>query len=163
MKKELFVKFSATADFPDATYELKLAVRRAILATLDYESFPYGAEVSVTLCDNAYIRKLNKKFRNKDKHTDVLSFPMYEGGDFPMEECISGAMLGDIVISLERAREQAEEVGNTFIREVAFLAIHSTLHLLGYDHELSPDDEEAQCLAQREIVSTLDFDFGDNK
>jgi probable rRNA maturation factor len=65
--------------------------------------------------------------------------------------------LGDIVISVERAKEQAKELGNSTTREIAFLAIHSTLHLLGYDHERSEDDEEAQCLAQREIIETLKF------
>ena len=59
------------------------------------------------------------------------------------------------MISLERAKEQAEELGNTFLHEVAFLTIHSTLHLLGYDHERSSDDEEAQCLAQREIIGGM--------
>jgi probable rRNA maturation factor len=65
--------------------------------------------------------------------------------------------LGDIVISLDRAAEQAEEIGNTLIREVAFLAIHSTLHLLGYDHERSPEEDREQCALQREIISTIDI------
>lgn len=154
-ERSLFVKFSATGDFQEIDYQLKMTIREAILKTLDYESFQYDAEVSVTLCDNEYIKKLNKKFRNKDKSTDVLSFPMYDDGDFEISECISGAVLGDIVISLERAKEQADELGNTFLHEVAFLTIHSTLHLLGYDHERSSDDEEAQCLAQREIIGGM--------
>ena len=112
---------------------------------------------SVTLCDNEYIRVLNSRYRGKDKPTDVLSFPLYEDGNFTVAECISGAMLGDIVISLERAREQAEELGHGFLREVAFLAIHSTLHLLGYDHERSEADEEAQCSAQREIIEKVEI------
>lgn len=157
MERALFVKFSATDKFEDVDYTLKMTVRNAILATLEYEGFQYDAEVSVTFCDNAYIKELNKKYRNVDKHTDVLSFPMYEDGDFDMTECISGAMLGDIVISLERAKEQAKEVGNGFLREVAFLAIHSTLHLLGYDHERSAEAEEEQCRAQREIISGLEI------
>ena len=82
---------------------------------------------------------------------------MYDNGEFDLEECISGAMLGDIVISLQRAREQAEELGHGFLREVAFLTIHSTLHLLGYDHERGAEDEEAQCLAQREIIEELEI------
>jgi len=157
MKRGLFITFSATKKFDEVDYDLKMAIRNAILATLDYEAFQYDAEVSVTFCDNEYIRKLNKEYRNVDKHTDVLSFPMYEGGEFEMAECISGASLGDIVISVERAKEQADELGNTFIHEMSFLTVHSTLHLLGYDHELSKDDEEAQCLAQREIISTLEI------
>ncbi len=157
MKRGLFISFSATKSFAEVDYNLKMALRKAVLATLEYEGFQYDAEVSITLCDNEYIRALNKKYRNKDKSTDVLSFPMYEDGDFEMSECISGATLGDIVISVERAAEQARELGNSFIREMAFLTIHSTLHLLGYDHERSEDDEEAQCLAQREIISSLEI------
>ena len=154
--RELYITFIATRKFDESSYYLKKVVRDAIKATLDYESFPYDAEVSVTFCDNEYIRGLNKEFRNVDKHTDVLSFPMYDGGDFDEAECSMGAVLGDIVISLERAREQAEEIGNTFHREVAFLTVHSVLHLLGYDHERSPEDEEEQCKRQREIIENID-------
>ncbi|MBQ7327203.1 MAG: rRNA maturation RNase YbeY [Clostridia bacterium] len=144
---------------PEVTYDLKSVVRRAILATLDYEDLIFGAEVSVTFCDNEYIRKLNGEFRNKDSATDVLSFPMYDFEEEmePVTNPDGSVSLGDIVISLERAAEQAKEIGNSFEREVAFLAIHSTLHLLGYDHERSADDEEAQCLAQREIIESLSF------
>ena len=91
---------------------------------------------------------------NVDKPTDVLSFPMYDG-EFPYDECEHGCAIGDIVISLEKAEEQANELGHDLIREVAFLAIHSTLHLLGYDHERSPEDDEEQCRRQREILESL--------
>ena len=155
MERSLFIKFSATKDFFEADYNLKMVIREAVLRTLEYEGFQYDAEVSVTLCDNEYIHALNKKYRGVDRHTDVLSFPMYEDGDFVMAECISGATLGDIVISLERAKEQAAEVGNSFLREVAFLTVHSTLHLLGYDHERSAEAEEEQCGAQREIMKGM--------
>ena len=80
---------------------------------------------------------------------------MYDSGIFPPDECIAGAPLGDIVISIPRAIEQAAELGNTFLREVSFLTVHSTLHLLGYDHELSPEDDEKQCRIQKEIVALL--------
>jgi probable rRNA maturation factor len=113
--------------------------------------------VSVTFCDNEHIRKLNNEYRNKDSATDVLSFPMYEDGDFDEIECSMGAVLGDIVISIERAKEQAEEIGNSFHREVAFLTIHSMLHLLGYDHERSPEDEEEQCQRQKAIIETVNI------
>ena len=155
----LFISFSATGKFPECDYSLKYALRRAIEATLEYEDFPYGVELSVTLCDNAYIKELNKKFRDKDSSTDVLSFPMFDfddEDDLPLNPDRS-LTLGDIVISVERAAEQARELGNSTTREIAFLAIHSTLHLLGYDHERSEEDEEAQCLAQREIIETLKF------
>lgn len=151
------IRFSATKRFEETDYYLKTIIRKAVLKTLEHEKFKYDAEVSVTLCDNAYIRSLNKQYRGKDKHTDVLSFPIYDNGEFDMAECISGALLGDIVISLERAKEQACELGHSFIREVAFLTVHSTLHLLGYDHERSKEEDELQCRLQKEIVSTIEF------
>ena len=154
----LFISFSQTKKFPECDYEMKSLIRRAILATLDYEGFEYDTEVSVTFCDNEYIKVLNNEYRNKDSATDVLSFPMYDIDELESETNPDGSVsLGDIVISLERAAEQANELGHSLKREVAFLVIHSTLHLLGYDHELSKDDEEAQCLAPREIVETLEF------
>ena len=153
----LMIRFSKTKCFEEIDYYFKTVIRSAILATLEHEKFPYDAEVAVTLCDNEYIKKLNKEYRGKDSHTDVLSFPMYDRGDFDLGECISGAVLGDIVISIERAKEQAKELGNSFLYEVAFLVIHSTLHLLGYDHERSSEDDELQCRLQREIISGLEI------
>ena len=157
MKRELYVNFSATDKFEELDYEVKLAVRGAVYATLEREGFKYPAEVSVTFCSQEYIHGLNKKYRNVDKPTDVLSFPLYENGEFDDAECSLGAPLGDIVISVPRAKEQAEELGNSFVREVAFLTVHSTLHLLGYDHELSAEDDEAQCRAQREIIERVEI------
>ena len=157
MKNKLFINFSATKKMEEVDFELKSIIRQAIKKTLEYEGFEYDSEVSVTLTDNGYIKKLNKEYRNKNSATDVLSFPMY---DFYSEETDftdEPVTLGDIVISLERAAAQAKEIGNSFIREVAFLTIHSTLHLLGYDHERGEDDEEAQCRAQKEIIETIDF------
>ena len=151
------IRLAQSKRFDEVDYYFKTVIRRAILATLEHESFPYDAEVSVTLCDNEYIRALNKEYRGKDSHTDVLSFPIYDNGEFDLGECISGAVLGDIVISLERAAEQARELGNTFLYEIAFLVIHSTLHLLGYDHERSPEDDELQCRLQKEIIAGLEI------
>lgn len=155
MKSRLIIRFRATAEFPGITYEMKRAVRRAAEETLREERFPYDAELSVTFCDNAYIHALNRKFRGVDRPTDVLSFPLYEDGNFDMTECIGGAVLGDVVISLERAAEQAAELGHSTVREVAFLTVHSVLHLLGYDHERSSEEEEKQCAKQREIMKKL--------
>ena len=155
--RELYITFTATKRFEESSYYLKRVVREAVKETLDYENFPYDAEVSVTFCDNEYIRGLNNEFRGIDRHTDVLSFPMYEDGDFDEVECAGGAVLGDIVISIERAKEQAKEIGNTFHHEIAFLTVHSVLHLLGYDHERSPEDEEEQCRRQREIIENVDI------
>ncbi len=153
---ELRILFSKTGDFEKIDYYLKSVIRQAILKTLRYEKFAYDAEVSVTLCDNEHIKALNREFRNIDKETDVLSFPMYDSDElfFDSDEPV---MLGDIVISLERAEVQAKEVGNTFLEEVAFLAVHSTLHLLGYDHERSKEDDELQCERQRLIKETLEI------
>ena len=157
-KRSLTVYFSATERFPEISYELKTVIRNSVEATLDYESFPYEAEVSVTLCSADHIHALNKEFRGVDRPTDVLSFPMYDNGVFPPDECLAGAPLGDIVISVPRAKEQANELGNSFLREVAFLTVHSTLHLLGYDHERSAEDDEIQCRLQKEIVASLKLD-----
>lgn len=152
----LNVLFSATKSTENCGYKIKKTVRDAIRATLDYESFFSDVEVSVTFCDNEYIHKLNKEYRGMDKPTDVLSFPLLEKEE--LEETDGQAVaLGDIVISFERARQQAEEIGNSFEKEVAFLTIHSTLHLLGYDHE-KEDDEEEMFARQREIVAKLNVE-----
>lgn len=158
-ENKLFISFSATDKFDDCNYSLKYIVRRAILATLDYEGVDFDTRVSVTFCDNEYIKGVNKEYRNKDSATDVLSFPMFdfETESDPEPDPDGYVTIGDIVLSLERAKEQAREIGNSFEREVAFLVVHSTLHLLGYDHERSKDNEEAQCLAQKEIIETIEF------
>lgn len=156
-ERDLYIHFSATERFDEIDYVIKSIVRDAVDATLEYEGFPYPAEVSVTFCSAEYIRKLNKKYRNKNKATDVLSFPLYDGGDFDDEECSQLAALGDIVISVPRAIEQANELGNSFEREIAFLTVHSTLHLLGYDHERSAEDDELQCEKQRTIINLMNI------
>lgn len=157
MKNSLFVKFSATKKMDDVDYLLKKTVRDAIIATMKHENIGYDTEISVTFCDNAHIRKINKAYRGVDKHTDVLSFPLYDAGEIDDNDEFGAVALGDIVISLERAKEQAAELGHGFYREVAFLTIHSMLHLLGYDHEKSSEDEEKQCLAQRDIIENMEI------
>ena len=138
------------------TYKMKMLVRASVLATLAYEGYEPECELSVTFTDNEGIRAVNKEYRNIDKATDVLSFPLtdFEGGDEPPadEPTVS---LGDIVISLQRADEQAKEFGHSFEREVAFLSVHSTLHLLGYDHELSEEDDADMRRRQREILESM--------
>lgn len=153
---DLFIRFSRTRECPEADYGMKKIVRTAIRATLAHLDFEAPAEVSVTFCNNKYIREINREHRGVDKHTDVLSFPMWEADELTDLSWDEPVVLGDIVISLERAKEQAAEIGNEFRKEVAFLAIHSTLHLLGYDHERSPEDDEIQCALQREIIETID-------
>ncbi len=129
-------------------------VRRAVGQALKYENVPFLAELSVTFTDNAGIRRLNAEYRNIDRETDVLSFPLYEAGKIKAE-AETYTPLGDIVISLEKADEQAKEYGHSFEREVAFLTVHSVLHLLGYDHELSEDDERIMFEKQEEILRKM--------
>ncbi|MBE6554647.1 MAG: rRNA maturation RNase YbeY [Ruminococcaceae bacterium] len=136
----------------EITYSLKMLIRRAVLATLAAEGVTGHSEVSVTFTDNEGIRALNRRFREVDAPTDVLSFPLFEdgfaGADF-------GHMLGDIVLSLEKCRAQAEEFGHSFMRECAFLTVHSTLHLLGYDHETSEEDDADMRARQTAIVESM--------
>ena len=114
---------------------LRILIRRSCNAVLEYEKFDGPAEISVTFVDNARIAELNAQYRNKPMPTDVLSFPMGEDGAYDIDEDNGCKILGDIVISMERAMEQAELYGHTLQREVAYLTVHSMLHLLGYDHE----------------------------
>ena len=155
MKERTMIYFMNETDTP-IDYALKLLIRRAIISSLDYEGFENNAEVSVTFTDNEGIKALNAQYRGIDKETDVLSFPLtdFEGGDEPpVDEEITG--LGDIVISLEKAQAQADEYGHSFEREMAFLTVHSMLHLLGYDHVNSEkEDEEMRC-RQREILNNM--------
>ncbi|MBQ7290130.1 MAG: rRNA maturation RNase YbeY [Clostridia bacterium] len=138
-------------------YRVRLLIETAIEKTLAHERFRKDAEVSVSFVDNEEIHKLNLEFRGKDKPTDVLSFPMWEddelGGD--IDPALGAVMLGDIVISTERAMEQAEEYGHSFTREVCFLAVHSTLHLIGYDHETSEADEKYMNDTQEKILAKM--------
>ena len=126
-------------------------IRRAVNAALKYEEFERECEVSVTLVDNEAIHALNLEARGVDRPTDVLSFPMFDD-DFDNGEA---SILGDIVLSLERAREQAQEFGHSLEREIAFLTVHSVLHLLGYDHELSEEDEKQMFFKQEEILKIM--------
>ena len=156
---KLKIYFSADEEYSRDIYAVKKTVRDAARATLYYEKFDADTELSVMLCTNNTIRELNRTHREKDSATDVLSFPMYTReeieGVIPEEDMVA---LGDVVLSLERAREQAKELGHGFLREVAFLTIHSVLHLLGYDHELSEEEDARQCERQKEILEAMDLD-----
>ena len=113
---------------------LRMLVRRTCNAVLRMENFQGPAEVSVTFVDNAGIKELNAQYRNKDIETDVLSFPMGENGVWDKNPETGAYILGDVVISMEKARDQAELFGHSLQREVGYLTAHSVLHLLGYDH-----------------------------
>lgn len=114
---------------------LRLLVRRCCHAVLVMEQFAGSAEVSVKFVDNRQIHELNTTYRHVDRETDVLSFPMGENGQWDINHETGAKVLGDIVISMEKAYDQAEQYGHSLQREVAFLTVHSMLHLLGYDHE----------------------------
>ncbi len=113
---------------------IRMLVRRACIAVLKEEEFQGSAEVEVTFVDDKEIQVLNKDFRGIDRSTDVLSFPLGENGVYDVNYETGAKMLGDVIISLEHAVAQAEEYGHTLQREVAFLTVHSMLHLLGHDH-----------------------------
>lgn len=112
----------------------RLLIRKACTATLTEEDFPDSAEINVTIVDDSEIHKINKQFRDIDNSTDVLSFPLGVDGVYDTNPENGFLMLGDVVLSIEHAVSQGDLYGHGFEREVAFLTIHSVLHLLGYDH-----------------------------
>lgn len=114
---------------------IRMLIRRCCTAVLTYEQFQGSAEVSVKFVNDEEIQNLNKKFRNIDRSTDVLSFPLGENGVYDVNPATGAKMLGDIVISMEHAVDQADRYGHSLQREIGFLTVHSMLHLLGYDHE----------------------------
>lgn len=124
------------------------------------EECNFDAQISFTFTDNENIREINREYRGIDKATDVLSFPMLEfDGETDAEyETEDGmVLLGDIVISLERAQEQAEEYGHSMRRELAFLTAHSMLHLLGYDHVDDPEGERQMIEKQNAVLNALNI------
>lgn len=151
---KLKIYFSNEQNKEEITYGLKILCRRAVEVTLACEAVDKPCEVSITFTDNENIHELNSKFRGVDRPTDVLSFPLTDAVDGALPEDFDGA-LGDIVLSLERAREQSEEFGHSFAREVAFLTVHSVLHLLGYDHERGEAEDADMRRRQSHIVEKL--------
>ena len=114
---------------------MRMIVRRTCNAVLKMENFEGPAEVNVIFVDNERIHEINLEQRQKDIDTDVLSFPLGENGKYDINPENQAKMLGDIVLSVEKAKTQSEIYGHSFQREVSFLTCHSMLHLLGYDHE----------------------------
>lgn len=147
---KIYIEYSNEQDKLDPPEEFERLVEECTRAALEEEEIEDDAEVSVTLADNARIRELNAEFREIDKETDVLSFPLGDEEGFEVDPDTDAVLLGDIVISLEKAKAQAEEYGHSFRREVAFLVTHSLFHLLGYDH-MTPE-EEAEMFAKQEKV-----------
>ncbi len=145
-------------------------ITRVVTQAMDYEKCPYEAEVNVVLTDNESIHAINKEYREVDNPTDVLSFPMiqYETpADFDALEADMDAnpqdyfnpdsgelVLGDIIISVEKVKEQAEKYGHSTTRELAFLVAHSMMHLFGYDH-MEPDEAKEMERKQSEVLDQL--------
>ena len=150
----------------DFDFDYRQIAEKVINYCIEREKFPYEAEINLTLTDNEGIHIINKEYRDIDRATDVLSFPMlsYETpGDFLflMDENDNDfnpdtgeAILGDIIISVDKVREQAEEYGHSELREFAFLITHSMLHLFGYDH-MEPEEAEVMENKQRQILDEL--------
>jgi probable rRNA maturation factor len=144
-------------DFIDETDQLTEEQIEQIQGILNVaaekEGVEEGSEVSITFLSNERIREINRDYRHKDQPTDVISFALEELGEDEIE--IVGTdmprVLGDIIISVERAKEQAEEYNHSFSRELGFLALHGFLHLLGYDH-IEEEDEKEMFQTQKDIL-----------
>ncbi len=134
------ITFKNTQNKIKIKFKHKCLIKKVINQTLIEQNFEKKSIISVTITDNENIKSINNEFRNIDRATDVLSFPVVEFIDGQMSD-VSGdyygnkLILGDIVISAEKALEQCREYGHSFEREMGFLVCHSVLHLLGYDHE----------------------------
>ena len=151
---------------PKFSFPYEELAKEVIEACMEAEDFPYEAEVTLTLVDDAAIQEINASYRQIDRATDVLSFPLLDydaPGDFSKVEDLMGdninpdtgeVMLGDIVISVDHVREQAKEYGHSEKREYAFLIVHSMLHLFGYDH-MEPEEAQEMQEHQRKILDYL--------
>ena len=149
-------------------FDYEKLAEEVIVFSLSHEDFPYEAEVNLTLTDNDAIQEINREYRQIDRPTDVLSFPMLSletAGDFSnMEEDTEDnfnpdtgeALLGDIIISVPKVMEQADAYGHTVKREFAFLIVHSVLHLLGYDH-MTPEEAAFMENKQKSILKELNI------
>ncbi len=154
-RRQVKIYWANEQDKYDAGRKMRALIEKAIRGTLDCEQFSRDVIVSVTFTDNEGIREKNREFRDIDRATDVLSFPLYDmrNGDLP--EPGMDCELGDIVLSLERAAEQAVEFGHSYERECAFLTVHSMLHLIGYDHVNSEEEDEEMRAHQRVIMTYI--------
>ena len=145
----IFITNEAELEFPEGLFE------SVVKKTLEYEHIDNDFEVSITLTDEETVHLLNKKYRGIDSTTDVLSFPF---NDFSQTEIKKDEylVLGDIVINVKRAAEQAKQYGHSLKRELAFLTAHSMLHLLGYDH-MEKSEEEIMFKKQEEILELMEI------
>ncbi|MCB2306599.1 rRNA maturation RNase YbeY [Clostridium estertheticum] len=151
----------------EVTKELETVIKDVIEYTLCEEKLSIDNEVSVIFIDNEEIKEINKKYRGIDKITDVLSFPMlnypenkvfkevYINYEFDRSDLYDEKLvIGDVALSLERAKQQSEEFGHSFIRECAYLTVHSILHLLGYDH-MEEDQKNIMRKREEEILKNF--------
>lgn len=132
-------------DLPETPEMLERVLTAAAEAALVYEGA--AGDITISVVDDEEIHRMNREYRGVDRPTDVLSFPAAEGDAFP---AIPDAFLGDIAISLPRAEMQAEEYGHSLLRELTFLTVHGTLHLLGYDHMM--DEDRARMFARQDEI-----------
>ncbi len=150
-------RISVTADISGVGYFTRALIRRAITTALMAEGMTLRCEVNVNVTDDAGIHEVNLAMRDVDRPTDVLSFPMFDltPGELPDETDADPATglipLGDMCLSMERVKAQAEEFGHSDRRELAYLVVHSVLHLLGYDH-LDEGEEKARMRAREEAI-----------
>lgn len=157
MKHQIIVRYSNRAD---RSLPLTLHLRKCIAAALEAEHVNVPCEINVLVTDDAGIRAINRAMRNIDRETDVLSFPMFQFTPWQFPEDVqedidpqTGLLpLGDMAISLERARDQAKRFGNSLRRETGYLTIHSILHLLGYDH-MDEGEMKRQMRTREEIIA----------
>ncbi|NRD80797.1 rRNA maturation RNase YbeY [Bacillus sp. BRMEA1] len=138
----------------ELTEQQMLEIERLVHFAANKQQVEEHSEVSITFVSNQRIQEINREYRDKDAPTDVISFAMEEMGEGEIE--LIGAdmprVLGDIIISIPKAKEQAEEYGHSFTRELGFLAVHGFLHLLGYDH-MTEEEEKEMFTLQKEILN----------
>ena len=125
-------------------------VEKVLYSAIEKEGLE-GINFNLIIVDNPYIHELNKNYRNIDRETDVITFALEDDDTMVLPENIR--VLGDIYISIDRARSQAEEYGHSFLREICFLAVHGFYHLLGYDHQ-TPEEEKVMFGKQEEVLSS---------
>ena len=156
MVKVNFLNKQKLLPLPNGT---KALIRNACKAVLQTENFTESAEINISFVDDESIRQINNEFRNIDKSTDVLSFPMGENGEYDVNPENGCKMLGDVVISVEHAISQAELFGHSNEREIGYLTVHSVLHLLGYDHVDEAEEKKIMRAKEEEALSLLGLEI----
>lgn len=147
------VLFDNSTDF-DFNEKYTDLVKKVAKEALRYEGFSDNCEISFSLVDNEEIHEINKKYRGIDRPTDVLSFPLIDFENEEVPDDSNTIALGDIIISIDKLKEQSEAYNHSFERELGFLTAHSMLHLLGYDHMTEPE-EKVMFKKQEEILNNL--------